>query len=53
MLIAEELEVDLGRAWEPAPPNQKLYGNPLLEAFRQPLERDTPVSCAFPSVILT
>jgi isoquinoline 1-oxidoreductase beta subunit len=31
MLIAEELEVDLKRVrLEHAPPNEKLYGNPLL-----------------------
>jgi isoquinoline 1-oxidoreductase beta subunit len=31
MLIAEELEVDLKQIrLEPAPPNEKLYGNPLL-----------------------
>jgi isoquinoline 1-oxidoreductase beta subunit len=31
MLIAEELEVDLKQVrLEPAPPNEKLYGNPLL-----------------------
>src|SRR5262245_49563664 len=31
MLIAEELEVDLGQVrLEHAPPNEKLYGNPLL-----------------------
>jgi isoquinoline 1-oxidoreductase beta subunit len=31
MLIAEELEVDLSQVRpEPAPPNEKLYGNPLL-----------------------
>jgi isoquinoline 1-oxidoreductase beta subunit len=31
MLIAEELEVDLKRVrFEHAPPNEKLYGNPLL-----------------------
>jgi isoquinoline 1-oxidoreductase subunit beta len=31
MLIAEELEVDLGQVQlEHAPPNEKLYGNPLL-----------------------
>jgi len=31
MLIAEELEVDLKQVWlEHAPPNEKLYGNPLL-----------------------
>jgi isoquinoline 1-oxidoreductase beta subunit len=31
MLIAEELEVELSRVrLEPAPPNEKLYGNPLL-----------------------
>jgi len=31
MLIAEELEVDLGRvSLEAAPPDDKLYANPLL-----------------------
>src|SRR5580704_16893439 len=31
MLIAEELEVDMKQVrLEPAPPNEKLYGNPLL-----------------------
>jgi isoquinoline 1-oxidoreductase subunit beta len=31
MLIAEELEVDLTQVrLEHAPPNEKLYGNPLL-----------------------
>ena len=31
MLIAEELEVDLKQIWlEHAPPNEKLYTNPLL-----------------------
>src|SRR6185437_7365685 len=31
MLIAEELEVDLAQVrLEHAPPNEKLYGNPLL-----------------------
>src|ERR1700692_3268866 len=31
MLIAEELEVDMKQVQlEPAPPNEKLYGNPLL-----------------------
>ena len=31
MLIAEELEIDLGQVrLEHAPPNEKLYGNPLL-----------------------
>ncbi|MBV8651789.1 MAG: xanthine dehydrogenase family protein molybdopterin-binding subunit, partial [Alphaproteobacteria bacterium] len=31
MLIAEELDVDLSQIQvEPAPPNEKLYGNPLL-----------------------
>ena len=36
MLIAEELEVDLKQVrLEHAPPNEKLYGNPLLAACRQ------------------
>jgi len=31
MLVAEELEVNLSQVrWEHAPPNEKLYGNPLL-----------------------
>jgi isoquinoline 1-oxidoreductase beta subunit len=31
MLVAEELEVTLNQVrWEHAPPNEKLYGNPLL-----------------------
>src|SRR5207249_7465881 len=35
MLIAEELEVDLAQVQlEHAPPNEKLYGNPLLEIGR-------------------
>src|ERR1700731_1288257 len=40
MLIAEELEVDLSQVQlEHAPPNEKLYGNPLLGGIR-------PLSCA-------
>ena len=40
MLIAEELEVDLKQVrLEHAPPNEKLYGNPLLAACRQPATR--------------
>jgi isoquinoline 1-oxidoreductase subunit beta len=36
MLIAEELEVDLKQLrLEHAPPNEKLYGNPLLGGFRR------------------
>ena len=36
MLIAEELEVDLKQVrLEHAPPNEKLYGNPLLGGCRQ------------------
>lgn len=35
MLIAEELEVDLSQVeFEPAPPNEKLYGNPLLAGMQ-------------------
>ena len=40
MLIAEELEVDLKQVrLEHAPPNEKLYGNPLLAACRRPATR--------------
>ena len=40
MLIAEELEVDLDQVrLEHAPPNEKLYGNPLLGASRRPATR--------------
>ena len=40
MLIAEELEVDLKQVrLEHAPPNEKLYGNPLLGGCRQPATR--------------
>ena len=43
MLIAEELEVDLTQVrLEHAPPNEKLYANPLLGgAGNRQLERDT------------
>ena len=43
MLIAEELEVDLKQVrLEHAPPNEKLYANPLLgSAGNRQLERDT------------
>ena len=44
MLIAEELEVDLKQVrLEHAPPNEKLYGNPLLgrRAGNWRLDRDT------------
>ena len=43
MLIAEELEVDLSQVrLEHAPPNEKLYANPLLgHAGNRQLERDT------------
>ena len=40
MLIAEELEVDLKQVrLEHAPPNEKLYANPLLGGCRQPATR--------------
>jgi isoquinoline 1-oxidoreductase beta subunit len=43
MLIAEELEIDLKQVQpEHAPPNEKLYANPLLgRAGNGQLERDT------------
>ena len=52
MLIAEELEVDLKQVrLEHAPPNEKLYANPLLgRAGNRQLERDTRgVAAAAPS----
>ena len=40
MLIAEELEVELAQVrLEHAPPDDKLYGNPLLAACRRPAAR--------------
>jgi Molybdopterin cofactor-binding domain len=40
MLIAEELEVDLTQVrLDHAPPNEKLYGNPLLGGYGQPATR--------------